>query len=395
MQDNGLICKKGGVIRRIAVLGSTGSIGVNTLNVAAALEDIEIAALSADSNIKLLAKQAKIFRPKMISVRDNLLAGKIKGMVPAGTRVLSGSEGLNEIASTSGIDTVLFAISGSSCLAPLIAAIKSGKRIALANKESLVSAGDLVMDLAKKNNVSIIPIDSEHSAIFQCLEGKRPYLSKIYLTATGGPLLNLSKSRFDNLSPKFVLNHPKWRMGKKISIDSATMMNKGLEIIEAKWLFNIDEDDIEVLIHPEAIVHSMVGLVDGSVFAQLSVPDMRIPIQYALTYPGRLKSPAKNIDFLKIKDLTFQKPDPGKFPCLKLAREALKRGGTYPAVLNIADEEAVNKYLGGKIKFSRIPYIIEKAIERHRCTKKNRLSIEDVYSAEAWAKEEVAKLCCH
>ena len=382
--------------RRIAVLGSTGSIGVNTLKVAVALKkNIKITALSADSNIKLLAEQVKIFKPKIVSVRDGILAAKIKGMIPGGTKVLFGIRGLNEIASMPDVDMAVFAISGSSCLAPLVAAIKNKKRIALANKESLVSGGSLVMELAKKNNVSIIPIDSEHSAVFQCLEGKRPYLNKIYLTATGGPLLNIPKSRFDNLNPKFVLNHPKWKMGKKISIDSATMMNKGLEIIEAKWLFGVDENKIEVLIHPEAIVHSMIGLVDESVFAQLSVPDMRIPIQYALTYPGRLKGLAKTIDFLKIKNLTFQKPDLNKFPCLKLAREALKRGGTYPAVLNVADEEAVDRYLDGKIAFSRIPYIIEKVIQRHRCIKKGRLSIEDIYSAEAWAKEEVAKLCCH
>ncbi len=380
--------------RRIAVLGSTGSIGVNTLKVASALkEEIEVVALSADSNIKLLAEQARIFKPKVISVRDSILASKIRGSVPSKTEVLFGTDGLNEIASGNGVDIVVFAISGSSCLIPLIRAISQKKTIALANKEALVSAGSLIMRLAKEKLAPIIPIDSEHSAIFQCLEGERSYLKKIYLTATGGPLLNVAKNRFDKLSPRFILNHPKWEMGRKISVDSATMMNKGLEIIEAKWLFGIDENMIEVLVHPEAIVHSMVELTDGTIFAQLGVPDMRLPIQYALTYPHRFTNTAGEVNFSNL-NLSFKKPDLNKFPCLELAREALKKGGTYPAVLNASDEEAVRVYLEGKIKFSRIPYIVEKTMERHKGINTKSPSLDDICNAQKWAREEAIKLCC-
>lgn len=381
--------------KRVAILGSTGSIGVNTLKVIAGLKDkMEVAALSADSNIKLLARQAMAFRPKVISVRDASLASAIKKLIPPGTKVLCADTGLEEIASRKDADIVLFAISGSSCLAPLMAAIRNRKTIALANKEALVSAGCLIMRLAKEFKSPIIPVDSEHSAIFQCLEGgKAQFLKKIYLTATGGPLLNVARNRFDKLSPPFILNHPRWKMGRKISVDSATMMNKGLEIIEAKWLFGIDEKNIEVLVHPEAVIHSMVELVDGAIFAEMSVPDMRIPIQYALTYPDRSRGMAGRADFLKIKKLSFEKPDLKKFPCLGLAREALKKGATYPAVLNIADEEAVRAYLEGRIKFTRIPYIIEKTLDRHRAVKAKELSLGMIYDAQSWAREEATRLC--
>lgn len=382
------------MLRRIALLGSTGSIGVNSLNVAASLKDeIKVVALSADSNIRLLAEQVRIFKPGMICVRDGMLAAKIKKMVPSGTEVLYGNDGLEDIVSRGSMDTVLFAISGSACIKPLARAIKEKKRIALANKESLVSAGSYLMELARKNGVSIIPIDSEHSAIFQCLEGKKEYLKKIYLTATGGPLLNTPKSRFDKLKPSFIINHPKWKMGKKISVDSATMMNKGLEIIEAKWLFDVDQSDIEVLVHPEAIVHSMIELVDGTYFAELSVPDMRLPIQYAITYPARIANRPGNLDFSVIKKLSFSKPDLKKFPCLELARTALKKGCTYPAVLNAADEEVVKEYLCGKIKFSRIPYIIEKVLINHTGAESKILSLNDILDAERWAREEALRLC--
>jgi 1-deoxy-D-xylulose-5-phosphate reductoisomerase len=379
--------------KRIALLGSTGSIGVNALKVISCLRDkFEITALSAGSNIKALADQARRFDPKVLCVGDAALARKLKALVPSGIDILDGADGLEEIVSRTDVDIVIFAISGSSCIAPLVRAIKSGKRIALANKESLVSAGRIVMSLAKKNNVPIIPIDSEHSAIFQCLEGKRPFLNKIYLTATGGPLLDIPKNRFDSLSRKFILNHPKWKMGSKISVDSATMMNKGLEVIEARWLFDIEEKTIDVLVHPEAAVHSMIELIDGTVFAQISLPDMRLPIQYAITYPARLRSKVESLDFSKIKNLSFRKPDTDKFPCLKLAREALKKSGTYPAVLNAADEEAVKSYLGGRIKFSRIPAVIEKVLEHHKRSIKEP-SIGDIMGAESWAREEIVKLC--
>lgn len=383
-----------GGVKRIAVLGSTGSIGVNTLKVADSLKrEIEVVALSADSNIKLLAEQARLFRPKVISVGDAVLAARIRPLVSAGTAVLCGREGLEEIVSRNDVDIAVFAISGSSCLKPLVAAIKNKKKIALANKECIVSAGALIMKLAKENRVSIIPIDSEHSAIFQCLEGKRDYLKKIYLTASGGPLLNIPASRFDKLPPRAIINHPKWKMGKKISVDSATMMNKGLEIIEARWLFDIEEKNIEVLIHPEALIHSMVELTDGIVFAELSVPDMRIPIQYALTYPDRFNSKTSVLNFSKVKEMTFQRPDLNKFPCLSLAREALKKGSTYPAVLSIADEVAVAKYLEGDINFSRIPYIIEKVLKGFSGPRKKDPSLKDILDAESWAREEAHTLC--
>ncbi|MCX5667346.1 MAG: 1-deoxy-D-xylulose-5-phosphate reductoisomerase [Candidatus Omnitrophica bacterium] len=379
---------------RIALLGSTGSIGVNALKVISSLNDrFEITALCADSNIKALSGQARSFDPKVLCVRDGWLSGKLKALVHPEISILNGADGLEEIVSRPDVDIVIFAISGSSCIAPLLCAIKNRKRIALANKESLVSAGAIVMPLAKKNNVSIIPIDSEHSAIFQCLGSeKRPFLNKIYLTATGGPLLDIPKKRFDSLSRKFILNHPKWKMGSKISVDSATMMNKGLEVIEARWLFDTEEDRIDVLVHPEAAVHSMIELIDGTVFAQISLPDMRLPIQYAITYPARFCTEVEFLNFSKIKHLSFRKPDLTKFPCLRLAREALKKGGTYPAVLNAADEEAVKSYLGGKIKFSRIPIVIEKVLEHHKRSIKEP-SIGDIMEAESWAREETVKLC--
>ena len=393
MQDNRLICQKSGVKRRIAVLGSTGSIGVSTLSVAAFLKDrFEVVALSADSNIKTLASQASLCKAKVISVRDELLAKKIRSLVPPKTIVLFGADGLNEIVSRGDVDIVVFAISGSSCLMPLIKAIKNRKRVALANKESLVSAGSIVMKLAKENNVDIIPIDSEHSAIFQCLEGRVEFLNKIYLTATGGPLLGIPKNKFDRLHPKLILKHPKWKMGKKISVDSATMMNKGLEIIEARWLFDVDENRIDVLVHPEAIVHSMVELTDRTIFAELSAPDMCIPIQYALTYPDRFSNMCEVLNFSKIKSLSFEEPDFKKFPCLGLARQALKKGGTYPAVLNAADEEAVKGYLEGRIRFSRISVVIERVLEKHK-DRNNIPSIVDIIEAESWAREETVKLC--
>jgi len=380
--------------KRIAVLGSTGSIGINALKVAASLkEDIEVVALAADTNIGLLAEQASFFRPDALSIRNGVLAGKIKKMIPGHIDVLCGNEGLENIVSRKDIDIVLFAISGTSCLRPLICAIKNKKRIALANKEALVSAGSIIMGLAETNKVPIVPIDSEHSAIFQCLEGRREYLKKIYLTASGGPLLKLPGKKFNDLSPEFILKHPKWKMGKKISVDSATMMNKGLEIIEARWLFGLGSDDIEALVHPEAIIHSIVELIDGTFFAEMSIPDMRIPIQYAITYPSRSRAELKKLDFSTIRNLTLEKPDLRKFPCLGLARAALKKDGAHPAVLNAADEEVVKKYLAGKIKFGRIPYIIEKVLCRYRGPKTGKITLDNIIDAENWAREEVLRLC--
>jgi len=380
--------------KRIAILGSTGSIGTNALDVIESFKDsFEVTALSADSNIELLAKQAHSFRPRIVCIGSRSLLHDTKMLVPSGVKIVSGSAGLEEIVSRSDVDMVVLAISGTSCLLPLVRSIENRKKIALANKEALVSAGPLVKGLAQKNGVEIIPVDSEHSAIFQCLEGRRRFLSKVYLTGSGGPLLNVSKSRFDSLSKEEILKHPKWSMGRKITVDSATMMNKGLEIIEAQYLFDISQKDIEVLIHPEAIVHSMVEFIDGSCLAQLSIPDMRIPIQYALTYPERRRGFLKSVDFSKTAKLSFMEPDPDKFPCLDIAREAARKGRTYPAVLCASDEEAVKNYLSGGIKFSDIAKVIGKVMKRHKSSSEKRMSLDDVLNAGMWAKEEVRSIC--
>lgn len=382
--------------KRIAVLGSTGSIGTNTLDVVSNLKDeFKVIGLSADSNITLLARQVRRFSPKVISVGNEDLAKKIKGIISSKkTKIVFGTDGLREIVSRDEIDIVVFAISGTGCLVPLMDAIRKKKQIALANKEALVSAGSIVTDAARKNNAKIIPVDSEHSAIFQCIEGKRKFLSKVYLTGSGGPLLGVNKSKFDSLTKRFILKHPKWKMGEKISVDSATMMNKGLEIIEAKYLFDIDESSVEVLMHPEAVIHSMVELVDGTVFAQLGLPDMRIPIQYALTYPDRAEGSSGTVDFSKVSRLTFSSPDYDKFPCLKIAREAAKLGPPYPAIICAADEEVVKNYLSGRIRFSDIPKVIEKVLSRYKNVKKIS-TINDILEIDSWAKNEARSICYH
>lgn len=381
------------MIQRLAILGSTGSIGVNALRVVSQYKDrFKVVALAADTNVRLLAAQARAFRPKAVCVGNAKSAVEIRRALDGRIELLCGTEGLEEIVSRPDVDTVVMAIGGGSALIPIVRAVENGKRIALANKESLVAAGALITKLARRHSSQIVPVDSEHSAIFQCLEGRRKFARKIYLTASGGPLLNVPARRFARLSQRDILNHPKWRMGKKISVDSATMMNKGLEIIEARWLFDIDEKDIDVLIHPEAIIHSMVEFVDGAVFAHMSAPDMRLPIQYALTYPDRARSMVKAVDFLETKKLTFLKPDVKKFPCLGLAREALRKSGTHPAVLTASDEEAVCRYLNGDIAFTDIPKIVEKVLARHKGPKKEP-TIGDILAAGEWAQQEVQRLC--
>ncbi|MDO8525394.1 MAG: 1-deoxy-D-xylulose-5-phosphate reductoisomerase [Candidatus Omnitrophota bacterium] len=382
--------------KRIAILGSTGSIGINALDVLSRLgSEFEVIGLSARSNIELLSRQARIFKARAVCVGTGELAGRMKRLVPSGTAILTGGEGLKEMASRGDVDILLLAITGMAALVPLVEAVNSAKRIALANKEALVSAGELVMGLAKKNGAGIVPVDSEHSAIFQCLDGRRESLSKIYLTGSGGPLLNVRAGKFDSLSMRYILKHPKWKMGEKITVDSATMMNKGLEIIEAQYLFGVPEDRIEVLIHPEAIIHSMVEFADGAVLAQLAAPDMRIPIQYALTYPERKDAFSKSVDFSKIGSLTFRRPDTKKFPSLELARSAARSMGTASAALCAADEEAVSNYLNGKIKFSDITRVAEKVLSRHKNAKEKSPSIGDILGAAEWAKEEARSICCH
>ena len=383
-------------MKRIAILGSTGSIGTNTLDVLSRLKDeFQIVGLSAGSNIELLARQARKFKAKIACIGNGLLAQGLKKLIPPGIKIVAGTDGLGEIVARGDVDLVVMAIAGTASIIPLVEAVRHKKRIALANKEALVSAGSIVMREARKKGVDIIPVDSEHSAIFQCIGQRRSDLSKIYLTGSGGPLLKISADKFDGLSKETILKHPKWKMGEKITIDSATMMNKGLEIIEAQALFDVSEDRIDVLIHPEAIIHSMVGFIDGAVLAQLAVPDMRIPIQYALTYPARRAGALEKIDFSKVRQLSFLKPDIKKFPSLELARIAARSGGTYPAVLCSADEEVVQSYLDGRIKFSEIPKVIEKVLSRHKNRGGQNPSLDGILEAVEWAKEEARSICYH
>jgi 1-deoxy-D-xylulose-5-phosphate reductoisomerase len=380
--------------RNVAILGSTGSIGTNSLDVISRMGGMfRVTALSADSSIGALSAQARRFRPRTVCIGDARLARDLGKAVPPRTAVSCGPSGLIDIVTRPDVDIVMFAIGGNACLVPLVEAIKARKIVALANKEAMVSAGPILTGLARSNGVKILPIDSEHSAIFQCIDGSPSPASRIYLTGSGGPLLRVRAGRFDRLRPEFILRHPRWKMGKKISVDSATMMNKGLEILEAQALFGIDEARIEVVVHPEAVIHSMVEFADGAVMAQMAVPDMRIPIQYALTYPERLPSPAGRIDLARTGKLTFMKPDGARFPCLGLARSAARSGGTAPAVLSASDEEAVRSYLNGRIKFTRIPQVIEKVLARHRVLG-GRLSVGAVLEADAWAREEARSICC-
>ncbi|PIU41848.1 MAG: 1-deoxy-D-xylulose-5-phosphate reductoisomerase [Candidatus Omnitrophica bacterium CG07_land_8_20_14_0_80_42_15] len=386
-------------MKKIVLLGSTGSIGTNTLDVVSRFPGkFKIDALSVDSNIDLLLRQIKQFRPKAVAVRDIKKAAILKktaSSIIKGLKIYEGDEGVEELAGRRDADIVVVAISGTAALSPILRAMGSKKRIALANKEALVSAGKIITDFAKKKKIEIIPVDSEHSAIFQCLDGKgsRSYLSKIYLTGSGGPLRNVSKKDFNKLSTKDVLNHPKWKMGKKITVDSATLMNKGLEVIEAHWLFDVEVDKIEVLIHPEAIIHSMVEFSDGAILAQLANPDMRLPILYALSFPERYKTIFPKVAFSEIRKFSFYSPDTGKFPCLSLAYRVIRDGGSSPCVLNASNEEAVKAFLSGRIKFTKIPVIIEKVLSKHKNIKNPTLT--DILDKERWAKEEAKVLCCH
>ena len=381
--------------KRICILGSTGSIGRNSLRVIEGLKDrFEVSGLSAQTNISLLVEQVKRFRPKAISIGDKTKLCRLPASIRRNTRVFSGREGAEELAARKESDIVLIAISGSASIRPTYKAVSAGKTVALASKEALVSAGHIITEEARKKRSTIIPVDSEHSAVFQCLSGNDiSRVSRFYITASGGPLWNIPKSRFKNLSPKEVLRHPKWNMGKKISVDSATMMNKGLELIEAKWLFGIDIGRIEVLVHPEAVVHSMVEFLDGSVMAQLGITDMRLPIQYALSHPYRFESGLEPLDLAAIGKLSFFRPDPGKFPSLRLAYEAAKEGGSATAVLNSSNEAAVKAFLDGKIRFPDIPRVIERILSSHK--RIGSPSMEDLDHIERWTKIEVERFCSY
>jgi len=379
-------------MKRIAILGSTGSIGQNALEVIRHFPDkFRVVALSADSNISILHKQIKEFNPLYVCVRDEKGSKKLKGMLRSKTKVFSGENGLEELIERKEIEKVLLAISGSSALLPLLKALDCGKQIALANKEALVMAGNIIMNKAAKEKIKIIPIDSEQSAIWQCLESQdKSKLRNIYLTASGGPFRETNKKDLKNIPIEKVIKHPRWKMGRKISVDSANLMNKGLELLEAMFLFNLPYDKIKIVIHPQAIVHSMVEFVDGVVLAQLSATDMRIPIQYALTYPERLLNSLPGIDFYKLKELGFFAPDFNRFPCLKLAYRAAAELGTMPAVLNAANEVCVDEFLNKKIDFISMPTIIESVIDRHRNIVKPDLG--DILEADTWAREEAYKI---
>ena len=353
-------------MKKVFILGSTGSIGVNCLNVISRFQDdFEVFGLTVNSNTDLLLEQIKKFKPQVVVVRDEDAAKNISDKIPTGCELLVGEDGLIKASIEAEYDIFMGAMVGFAGLAPTIEAVKRGKRIALANKETLVVAGELVTNLCRENSSEIIPVDSEHSAIYQCLIGENlNEVEKLILTASGGPFLNKDKSFFENATVEQALNHPNWKMGSKITIDSATMMNKGLEVIEAHWLFGLPVEKIEVVIHPQSIIHSMVQFVDGSIKAQLGLPDMKLPIQYALTFPERLQNDFKRTSLPKIGSLTFFEPDLNKFECLKLAFEALSKGGTAPCILNAANEVAVYKFLNNEIKFLHIPLLINKALDK-------------------------------
>lgn len=378
-------------MKNVAILGSTGSIGKNALSVIRHFPDkFRVVALSTNSNIEILQAQIREFDPLFIGVADASAAKRLRK--PSGRpKLFIGEEGLEELVQQGRIDKVLFAISGGSALWPLLRAIESGKEVALANKEALVMAGPIIMNEANKRKIKIIPIDSEQSAIWQCLSGQdMSKLSNIYLTASGGPFRQLSRKELKGVSIERVLKHPRWKMGRKISVDSANLMNKGLELLEAMFLFNVPSDKIKILVHPQALVHSMVEFTDGVVLAQLSATDMRIPIQYALTYPERLGNSFGQIDFYKLKELDFEKPDFKKHPCIKLAYRVAKELGTSCAVLNAANEISVNGFLRKRISFVAIPEIIEKVLNKHRNNKKPGLV--DIMEADIWARREAQKV---
>jgi 1-deoxy-D-xylulose-5-phosphate reductoisomerase len=380
-------------MKRLAVLGSTGSIGVNTLDIAGRFEnEFTVMALSAGTNIRLLKEQIERFEPKVVSVLNEALANTLrKEISPQKTEVLFGVEGLIQIASLHEIDLVVSALVGAAGLIPTISAIKAQKSIALANKESLVMAGKIIVQEARKNGVTILPVDSEHSAIFQALVGhSKDEVNRIFLTASGGPFLDLPYEKMKEVTSQEALHHPTWNMGRKVSIDSASLMNKGLEVIEARWLFDISTEKIVVQIHPQSVVHSMVEYIDGSIVAQMGITDMRIPISYALSYPKRLRLDLPPLDLNGMDGLTFFPPDVERFPCLRLAYRSMEMGETMPAVLNAANEVAVNSFLEGTIKFTDIPEVVEEVMENHQV--KPLTTLDDALRADQWAREKTKEL---
>ena len=381
-------------MKNLSILGSTGSIGCNALEIVEMFpQQFRVKALAARTNTDRLAKQIEQFDPELAVVYDADTAQELKQKLAAGTKIeiLYGDEGYRAAASHDGVDIVLTAVVGAAGLIPTLAAIEAGKTIALANKETLVMAGEIVTMKAAQKGVQILPVDSEHSAIFQCLEGHRKAdIATILLTASGGPFLKLPLDQFANISTAQALNHPNWDMGPKITVDSATLMNKGLEVLEAKSLFNVTEEMIEVVIHPQSVIHSMVAYRDGAVMAQLGIPDMKAAIAYALSYPKRLPLNQPLPDFSGGQDLTFQKPDLAKFPCLALAFQACRVGKTMPAVLNAANEVAVNAFLANKISFTDIARIVDQAMEAH--TVNSNPALSDILAADQETRRKAADL---
>ncbi|NNG66690.1 1-deoxy-D-xylulose-5-phosphate reductoisomerase [Caldanaerobacter subterraneus] len=378
-------------MKKLIVLGSTGSIGRQTLDVVRSLkEEFEIVGLTGYNNVSLLSKQIKEFRPKVVAVKDEEKARKLRENLDEPIEVLTGKEGLKEIVKYEA-DMVVVAVEGIAGLIPTVEAIKLGKNIALANKEVLVTAGEIVMGLVKEKKIEFLPVDSEHSAILQCLKGNnKKEVSNLILTASGGPFRGKKKKDLVNVTVEEALKHPNWKMGKKITIDSATLMNKGFEVIEARWLFDMPLDKIKVVIHPQSVIHSMVEYIDGSVIAQLSVPDMRIAIQYALNYPDRkYVEGVKFLDFYALGQLTFEEPDFETFKCLSLAYYAAECGGTMTAVLNAADEVAVSLFLQNKINFLEIAEIIEEALENHKNIQNPTL--DDIISVDLETRERIMR----
>jgi len=377
-------------MKQITILGSTGSIGRNSINVVTANPELfQIKYLSAGQNAVKLIEQAIALKPKAVAIAERSRALQIENALkPYSIEVLSGKEGILEIASRSDVDLVLNAIVGSAGLEPSIQVLNAGIDLALSNKESLVMAGGIINELLNKKKLNLFPIDSEHSAIRQCLVGENPAdIRKLILTGSGGPFRLLPINQFGDITPEQALKHPTWNMGKKISIDSATMMNKGLEIIEAYWLFNVPPEKIEVLIHPQSIIHSMVEFVDGSIKAQLGLPDMKLPIQYALSYPGRFPVSWEATNFTEIGQLTFESPDFNKFPALQLAFDALHRGGTAPAILNVVNEFAVYAFLENKLSFMEIPGLVDRALTK--LTIVDHPTLQDILEAEQSGREFV------
>jgi 1-deoxy-D-xylulose-5-phosphate reductoisomerase len=381
-------------MKNISILGSTGSIGVNALDVIANNPDrFKVVGLTAYKNISLLAEQIERFKPKLVSVIDEKYARKLKNIIKSasGTEIMHGAGGYRDVACLSEADMVVSAMVGSAGLIPTLEAIEAGKDIALANKEVMVMAGSLVVERAREKGVKILPVDSEHSAIFQCIMGHTGSdIRRIILTASGGPFFHLSKEKLADVKPVDALKHPSWQMGRKITVDSASMMNKGLEVIEARWFFSVDIDCIEVHIHPQSVIHSMVEYCDGSVIAQLSVPDMRIPIAYALSFPDRLPRIEPFLDLLKIRVFEFFRPDMDKFPSLRLAYEAGKAGGTMPAVLNAANEEAVQAFLENSLRFADIANAVEEVLSAHQ--RKEYPDLGEIIDADLWARDTARKI---